>query len=245
MKYQPVGKEGLHYYDRLKLAFRSYLELILDYGIMYYILSGFNMWENIYFDSEFNSILEAIYFSASTITTLGYGDFAPISFVSQMFCSYEVINGFTLIVVSFTVYVNLNFKKNNPYKYRSKKEKSARKLSIGKVIIFLLFLFIIVLGFFHQSNYINKINIQKTNSISKMANEMELIANELKEKETNYNIIIKNLKEELKNSKQKYNKIENKLNVKMNKINKYDKELQKIKSELQRLKKQLYDIDFD
>ena len=52
------------------------------------------------------NIWDAIYFSGITIATIGYGDLVPKHSFSQFLAIYEVINGFVLIVVSFTVYVS-------------------------------------------------------------------------------------------------------------------------------------------
>lgn len=92
---------GLKYYERIHLAMISYLELILDFGILFFVLSFiFNVFHcNI-------CILQAIYFSGVTITTLGYGDISPHAIGAQLLSVYEVITGFSLIIVSFTVYVS-------------------------------------------------------------------------------------------------------------------------------------------
>jgi hypothetical protein len=52
------------------------------------------------------TIWQAIYYSGVTITTLGYGEITPCHFISQLMAIFEVNNGFSLIVVSFTVYVS-------------------------------------------------------------------------------------------------------------------------------------------
>lgn len=99
-------KSSLKYHERIPLAMRSYVELIILYGIIYFSL-------NMIFSSLMSggnpcsiSIWNAIYFSGVTITTLGYGDISPGDISSQFFTIYEVINGFSLLIVSFTVYVS-------------------------------------------------------------------------------------------------------------------------------------------
>ena len=95
----------LKYYERIQLAMRSYLELILDYAIVvlgvFNNIGGFSMC----CECSFN-VLSAIYFSGVTIATIGYGDIHPIYWFPQLLAIYEVLNGIALIVVSFTVYVS-------------------------------------------------------------------------------------------------------------------------------------------
>lgn len=90
---------------------KSYIELILLFGIIYFTYyfsfqSGFKP-ENII------TMWNSIYFSGVTITTLGYGDISPVEFFPQLMTLYEVINGFTLIIVSFTVYVSRSVEENS------------------------------------------------------------------------------------------------------------------------------------
>jgi len=95
-------KEFLSYKGRLNLAFISYLELILNFAILYFILYTNNI------DTEaikgIKDIVDAIYFSGTTITTLGYGDILPTQWYTKLLTTYEVICGFTLLLVSFTIY---------------------------------------------------------------------------------------------------------------------------------------------
>lgn len=104
---EPVEhKSSLKYYERIPLAMRSYVELIILYGIIYFSL-------NMIFSSLLSGgkqcsicVWNAIYFSGITITTIGYGDITPGDIFTRFLAIYEVINGFSLIIVSFTVYVS-------------------------------------------------------------------------------------------------------------------------------------------
>jgi len=102
LNYDP-SISSLKYGERLKLAFNSYIELILLFAMVYF-LSPSEFFKGCY---KFSSIFEAIYFSGITITTLGYGDITPTNFVIQITTVYEVLVGFSLIIVSFAVYSNL------------------------------------------------------------------------------------------------------------------------------------------
>jgi voltage-gated potassium channel len=93
----------LKYGQRLKLSFNSYLELIINFATLYYLVPA-----SFYKDChQFSSIFEAIYFSGVTITTLGYGDISPINPALQMLSVFQVLTGFVLIVVCFAIYSGL------------------------------------------------------------------------------------------------------------------------------------------
>ena len=80
----------------------SYLEVAVQFGILYFCFpAGF-------FKPDFVSIFEAIYFSAVTITTVGYGDFAPSQLLSRLACMYELTVGFVLIVFALGSYLGMS-----------------------------------------------------------------------------------------------------------------------------------------
>ncbi|MBI2131255.1 MAG: two pore domain potassium channel family protein [Candidatus Tectomicrobia bacterium] len=91
----------LKYYQRIKLAMRSYLELILAYGLVFRAISQF--WGGFCPPLDIQS---AVYLSGITIATIGYGDIYPTNLVARLMTIYEFLNGIALIVVSFTVYVS-------------------------------------------------------------------------------------------------------------------------------------------
>ena len=97
------GKESssnLSYGERIGLALRSYLELVVNFATVYYLMPAH------WFDKPLETFPQALYFSGVTITTLGYGDFAPECWIAQFVSVYEVFCGFSLLIVSFTVYVS-------------------------------------------------------------------------------------------------------------------------------------------
>ena len=96
------SSSNLKYGERLILSFKSYIELIVNFGTLYYLLPA-----SFFGGDKFSSIIESIYFSGVTITTLGYGDFSPSHPISQFLSVFEVLAGFALIVVSFAVYSSL------------------------------------------------------------------------------------------------------------------------------------------
>ena len=103
-------KNGLEYFERIQLALRSYVELILNYSMLYYLLDTFQHLYHVngeIFNKPLENLFNAIYFSVITIVSIGYGDIYPVHPLAKLLVMYEVINGMLLLVVSFTVYVNL------------------------------------------------------------------------------------------------------------------------------------------
>lgn len=111
---QKLNKEesssNLKFGERLILSFKSYIELIVNFGTFYYLLPA--TFFDVSGEKKFSSIIEAIYFSGVTITTLGYGDFSPSHPLAQFLTVFEVLAGFSLIVVSFAVYSSLAINSN-------------------------------------------------------------------------------------------------------------------------------------
>ncbi len=141
-KKEQENQDALKYYERINLALKSYFELILDYGIIFYVLSKGTFQPltgcKEAFIKSFDGIIDAIYFSGVTITTLGYGDWAPNCFLAKFFCLYSVANGMLLIIVCFTVYVSLAFC-DSKNKFELKKSSS-----ISREIILLILNIILV-----------------------------------------------------------------------------------------------------
>lgn len=104
-------KNGLEYYERIYMALRSFVELTIHYAILYFLLDTYYIQYG-FKASLFNQGLEepftALYFSLMTIASIGYGDYYPVHPLSRGLVMYEVITGFLLLAVSFTVYVGLN-----------------------------------------------------------------------------------------------------------------------------------------
>lgn len=92
---------ALRFGDRLHLALKSYLEIMVGFGLLYYILP------NSFFIHSFGSIIEATYFSGVTMTTIGYGDFSPKHWISQILVILQVFCSLALALVCFTVYTTL------------------------------------------------------------------------------------------------------------------------------------------
>lgn len=103
-------KNGLEYYERIQLALRSYVELVINYSVLYYLIDtygGIIGLKSPFFNQAIQNIGDALYFSVITIASIGYGDFYPVHPLTRALVMYEVVNGTLLLVVSFTVYVSL------------------------------------------------------------------------------------------------------------------------------------------
>ena len=94
------ARSNLRYGERIRLALSSYLELVVNFASAYYVMPAG------WFSKSLETYWQALYFSGVTITTLGYGDFSPKYWVAQFLSVYEVFCGFSLLIVSFTVYVS-------------------------------------------------------------------------------------------------------------------------------------------
>lgn len=98
------NKSRLKPKDRIKLALKSYLELIINFAILYLLLPSNEKWWVC--GNVPSTIFDGLYFSGVTITTLGYGDISPAFWFSRLLVIYEVFCGFILLIVCFTIYTN-------------------------------------------------------------------------------------------------------------------------------------------
>ncbi len=92
-------KTGFTPVERVAFAMRSYLEVIAEFAIIYLVLPSR------FFKEPLKDIVQAIYFSGVTITTVGYGDIIPAHPICQLIALYEVLVGIVLVVVAFGTYV--------------------------------------------------------------------------------------------------------------------------------------------
>jgi hypothetical protein len=86
-------------YDRIVLILLSYVEIIIDFSLIYYLSLSKK------FTSIVTTMADALYLSAATITTLG-GDLSPAQPLSKFFVIYEVLTGLILILVAFGAYMS-------------------------------------------------------------------------------------------------------------------------------------------
>jgi|GEM_PF-3532140 len=87
---------------RLQLALRSYVELILDFALLYALLPA-EFWKQNAGPARFTELLS---YSATTITTSGAGTLVAVHPALQLLSAYEIFCGVILLVVSFAIYTS-------------------------------------------------------------------------------------------------------------------------------------------
>ena len=101
---QATSRSGLSKRDRITLIFISYGELVLDFAIIAYCSPA--LVPGASYKQHFDNISDAIYFSAITLTTTGYGDNYPTGEFSRYLSVFEVLSGTVLFVVALSVYLS-------------------------------------------------------------------------------------------------------------------------------------------
>lgn len=87
--------------ERIKLLMRSYGEAVLDFAIMYFLVPRSCFEPKV----AFGDIVDAVYFSGTTITTLGFGDITPVCPLSKLLVLLEVFTGFVLVILALGAYL--------------------------------------------------------------------------------------------------------------------------------------------
>lgn len=122
------SKSTLTYHQRLKLAFLSYLELVINFATIYWVLPA-SFWKN---EPPFKNVIDALYFSGVTITTVGYGDYSPINWFPKILTVYEVFCGVILLVVCFTVYTSLGLSDSERQNHQDSTKPISSKPAVGQ-----------------------------------------------------------------------------------------------------------------
>jgi hypothetical protein len=91
--------------ERVGLALRSYLELVIDFALVYALMPKSAWVANTVTDAP-ASVTDALWYSANVITTSGGGDYAPSSTVLKFMTLGELVCGVVLLVVCFTIYAS-------------------------------------------------------------------------------------------------------------------------------------------
>lgn len=99
--------EETKYSRRINLAIKSYFNLIIDYSTIYYILNNILSSEHTFFDKHFNSILDSLYFSAATITSLGDSTIQINHIFIKALSIYEVFFGMIIVIFTIVIYMNI------------------------------------------------------------------------------------------------------------------------------------------
>lgn len=83
---------------RVSLALNSYLELVIDFALLYVLLPA-DTWKK-----APGTFTDALWISASTITTSGSAGFEALKWPPQVLSTLEIFAGVILLVVCFTLY---------------------------------------------------------------------------------------------------------------------------------------------
>lgn len=99
----PESRSMLGWGERVMLAMRSYVELILDFALIYALLPA-SAWVQTTTPLPPSSITDMVWYSANVVTTSGGGGYYPASVPLKLLTVGEVLCGVILLVVSFTIY---------------------------------------------------------------------------------------------------------------------------------------------
>lgn len=95
------SSSNLRWSERVGLALRSYLELVLDFALVYALLP-----KSAWLKPEPEKLSDLVWYSANVITTSGGGGFLPGSIPLRLLSLCEIFCGVLLLVVCFTIYTS-------------------------------------------------------------------------------------------------------------------------------------------
>ncbi len=142
-----LNKSKLNGLERILLAFTSYIELIINFSILYSFFK-ISSW-----DGSIRNMFDYVYFSGVTITTTGYGDISPISYILKFLSLYEVFSGVIILVICFALYTNSSDSANS--EIHSNQKKKVFEKSHNFVIFIIAILLIIVRIIFPEIKFDN------------------------------------------------------------------------------------------
>ncbi len=106
---QEEATSNLTSVNRIAMAMRSYVGLIVNFAFLYYLIPSVNLIKCFDFfkmEESCGDFFKFIYFSGVTLTTLGYGDITPKHWLSQLLALYEVLVGILFVVVVIATYIS-------------------------------------------------------------------------------------------------------------------------------------------
>lgn len=147
----------MHWIPFLMLVFGIYLVLNFIYAFIYYFL-GMDQFMGVVSTSPIEDFREAFFFSAQTLTTVGYGRLNPVGFWANMVATIEALTGLLIFAIGTgLVYsrfsrhkAELAFSKNilvSPFKdqkalmfrFANKKNNDLSELEVEMIASFLVF----------------------------------------------------------------------------------------------------------
>lgn len=88
----------MHWIPFLFVVFVIYLVLNFIYALLYYTL-GMNQFMGVVSTNPFEEFREAFFFSAQTLTTVGYGRLNPVGFWANVIATIEALNGLLIFSI--------------------------------------------------------------------------------------------------------------------------------------------------
>ncbi|NFP92062.1 hypothetical protein [Clostridium sporogenes] len=93
---------------RITLAVRSYINVVLDFASVYFIINNYFNFDINMFSEKFESIMDAIYFSFTNIFTSSYNGPMPLNIFIKYLTIYEVLIGMIIIIFNLAIYMSDN-----------------------------------------------------------------------------------------------------------------------------------------
>lgn len=96
--------------ERIKLLGIGYIETILQFGLVHLAAQALSLHRA--YSHPLRDAFDATYFSAMTITTTGFGDFAPDSLLPRLVTMYEAVIGIVFLALALGSYLSFTVKPN-------------------------------------------------------------------------------------------------------------------------------------
>jgi hypothetical protein len=113
---KPSNTKAVPRYRRIELAITVYFELILNYALLYALMPG-DYWSagrcpslkdlaeiGVLNSNHSLSAVSALYYSAATMSTLGFGDIVPLRNLPRVSSIVQVLSSVILVVMSIAIY---------------------------------------------------------------------------------------------------------------------------------------------
>ena len=87
--------------ERHLTSFARHMFIIVMFGLFYYALN-INIPESFQYNKDHGdlTLLDFIYFSLVTQTTVGYGDIAPVHRYARMGCMLQLLTTYAVVIIS-------------------------------------------------------------------------------------------------------------------------------------------------
>ncbi|MCJ2015891.1 potassium channel family protein [Methylobacterium sp. E-065] len=97
--------------ERITLLGIGYIETIVQFGLVHLAAQALSLHRA--YSHPLRDAFDAIYFSAMTITTTGFGDFYPDSLLPRLVTMYEAVIGIVFLALALGSYLSFTVKPEN------------------------------------------------------------------------------------------------------------------------------------